>query len=112
MRCSIWRFESPRQYAPAVCVSLKCLRRDVSGTCGPRQRSMNGPSVYVEMTSSSPSSDEALELERIVDEALLRLARDSPRRARTDTSRPTTFRISFSNAARSSGVNGSATSKS
>ena len=49
---------------------------------------------------------EALELERIVGEALLRFARDSPPRARTDTSRPTTFRISFSNAARSSGVNG------
>ena len=29
----------------AVFSSLKCLRYDVSGTCGPRHRSMNGPSV-------------------------------------------------------------------
>ena len=84
----------------------------MSGTCGPRHRSMNGPSVYVEMISSSPKLVEALELERVVDEAL------AAPRARSTSSRTngyfsaTTFRISASNAARSSGVNGSATSKS
>ena len=49
---------------------------------------------------------EALELERIVGETLLRFARDRPPRARTETSPPTTLRISSSNRARSSGVNG------
>ena len=54
---------------------------------------------------------QALELERIVGEALLRLARDTSSRTNGYFS-AATLRISLSNASRSSGVNGSATSKS
>ena len=33
------RFSSPRQYAPATCVSLNAPSLPVDGTCGPRHRS-------------------------------------------------------------------------
>ena len=57
MRCSIWRRSSPRQYAPRRVQQLEVLEvRRCPGRCGPRQRSTNGPSVYVEMVSSAPRS--------------------------------------------------------
>ena len=45
MLCSIFRFESPRQYAPQHCVSLMALplMRPVESRCGPAHRSVNSP---------------------------------------------------------------------
>ena len=57
MRWSWGRFSSPRQYAPATRISLKCPSRAVEGTWGPRQRSVNaGVFEYVETTDALPTS--------------------------------------------------------
>ena len=47
MRWSWGRFSSPRQYAPATRMSLKWPSREVEGTWGPRQRSVNVVSVRI-----------------------------------------------------------------
>src|SRR5215211_4567476 len=41
----------PRQHAPASFISLKTFSLPVDGTCGPRQRSVNLPSLYRDTSS-------------------------------------------------------------
>ena len=45
MRLSILFFSLPRQYAPAMLVSLKALTLPVEGRCGPAHRSVKSPCV-------------------------------------------------------------------
>jgi hypothetical protein len=104
MRCSICRFSSPRQYAPAVDSSLKCFTDPCSaragrgtgrgtGRCGRRD-----DLVVAELL-------EALELERVVGEQLRASPCRRPRRS-NGSSAAATSAISCSIRSSSSGVNG------